>query len=79
MMSQLEAFLVGIVGTLVAVYVLRDLREPTHDPFSLIAFFVALIFYGTDAAVGPITQSRHFLAAAISLTALTLILGRAKE
>jgi hypothetical protein len=79
MTSQVEAFLVGIVGALVAVYVLQDLRR-THNPFLLIAFFVALIFFGADAALGPVTLSRHFLAAAIGLTALTLILvGKAKE
>jgi hypothetical protein len=76
-MSEVEAVLVGIVGTLVAVYVLQDLRRARH-PFSIIAFFVGLIFFGVDVALGPVTQSRHFLAAATGLTGLVLMLGGAE-
>ena len=71
-MSEVEAYLVAIVGTLVAIYVLQGLRIRTYNAFSLIAFFVALIFFGADAAPGPITPTRHFLAAAIGFTALPL-------
>ena len=74
--SAIEALLVGIVGTLVAVYVCR---ERGHNAFLVIVFFVAVIFFGCNASLEPGSVSLHLLSLAIGLTALAVLLGEAEE
>ena len=75
-MSAVEALLVGIVGTLVAVYVSRERR---HNAFLVILFFVALIFFGCNAVLDPASTSLHYLSMAIGLTALGVLFGTTEE
>jgi hypothetical protein len=74
--SALEALLAGIVGTLATVYICR---ERGHHVLLAVAFFVALIFLGCRAAFEPASASLHLLSAAIGLTALALLFGKAEE
>ena len=71
-MSVLEALLVGIVGTLIAVYICR---ERGHNAFPVITFFLALIFFGGFATFGSAGASLHLYSLAVGLTALAVILG----
>jgi hypothetical protein len=74
--DAVEALLAGIVGTLIAIFVWR---ERGHNALLVIAFFVALIFFGCYAALGPASASLHLLSMAIGLTALAVLVGKAEE
>jgi hypothetical protein len=45
----------------------------------VIAFFVALIFFGCNAALRQGSASLHLLSMAIGLTALAVLFGEAEE
>jgi hypothetical protein len=74
--TAVEAFLVGIVGTLIAVYVSR---AHGHNAFLVIVFFVALIFFGCNAVLEPASTSLHLLSMAIGLTALGVLFETTEE